>query len=70
MDAEKQLRDLQRVMAYTGWNRQTAQNAIDQWRQYDPAWNSDHIELYLRGDGCERAGQGSLAKTTTSARVA
>jgi len=39
------------VMRYTGWSRETAINAIRQYRAYDPDWNADYIKVYLeRGE--------------------
>jgi hypothetical protein len=36
------------VMAYTGWNRETAGNAIRQWKRGDPHWSAEGIRVYFK----------------------
>jgi len=39
--------DISIIMRYTGWSRQTAINAIRQYKAYNPDWNADYVKVYL-----------------------
>ena len=39
--------DISIIMRYTGWSRQTAINAIRQYKAYNPDWNADYVKMYL-----------------------
>ena len=40
--------DLEIIMRYTGWERETAQCAVNQWRKQQPDWNAQYVLVYLR----------------------
>jgi hypothetical protein len=41
--------DLEIIMAYTGWNRETAETAIRTWKRYRPGWNAQYLVPYIQG---------------------
>ena len=40
--------DLEIIMKHTGWDRETAQSATDQWRKQQPDWDAQYVLVYLR----------------------
>lgn len=40
--------ELEIVRRYTGWNDETAEAAIRQWRGHNPEWNASSILPYLK----------------------